>query len=104
MQFGARLHFDASLRAAVNQREQAANFLDREAERTRAHDEAKATNVFLAIEAIAFGAAQRLGEQYGLLIVADGLEVADRGFRQLGALQAHSQGRMVNSGKKLSNL
>src|SRR3546814_1115360 len=55
MQFGARLHFDASLRAAVNQREQAANFLDREAERTRAHDEAKATNVFLAIEAIAFG-------------------------------------------------
>src|SRR3546814_17436083 len=86
MQFGARLHFDASLRAAVNQREQAANFLDREAERTRAHDEAKATNVFLAIEAIAFGAAQRLGEQSGLLIVADGFEVAARGFRQIGEI------------------
>src|SRR3546814_18086796 len=95
MQFGARLHFDASLRAAVNQREQAANFLDREAERTRAHDEATATNVFLAIEAIAFGAAQRLGEQSGILIVADCFEVAARGIRPIGALHDKSTGRMV---------
>src|SRR3546814_11472013 len=49
-------------------------------------------------------AAQRLGEQSGLLIVADGFEVAARGFRQIGALQAHSQGRMVHSEKNLLSL
>lgn len=94
VKLGARLDLGAGLRAAVDEREQTANFLDRESQRTGAHDEAKTAHVAPAIDAIALGAPQRLGEQPGLLIVANGFEVAARGFRQIGALQPSFQDRV----------
>lgn len=79
------LHLAAGLGPTIDQREQIADFVQREPELARSHDEAQAPNMALVIGTIVLRRSRRLRHDADVLVIANGLEVASG---QLGEISA----------------
>jgi len=84
MALGPGPHLPAGLRAVVDEREEATDLLDGEAQIAPAHDETKARNMPCPINTVARRRSGWVGHHADLLIIADGFEVAARSFGEVG--------------------